>query len=168
MNLLTIRSKWAKSSYVIFAKLLALNSILNILESVQIKLFTFLTSVTKASLIIWTPFITVVSETCRIIVNLLIFRPDMLVNTLVTFRAFSVFVEKFTIRKLVFVQHVKKRAIFPLLASALEPEWTDFLLNFTHVLFRVNSVSQVYHLIQAHSLYILVFIMRASELSVLK
>ena len=94
MNLLAARAERTEPSNVVFANLLSLNRVLHILECMKIELFAVLTSITKASFIVWT-LLDVVVIVPRYKVLLLILGSDMLVKALVSLLALAIVIEIF-------------------------------------------------------------------------
>jgi len=85
----------------------------------EVKLLAFLTSVTEPSLVVRALFYIVVWESRRIVILLIVLRPDMLIYALVSFLAFSILEEVLADRQFVLVEHMQEGAVVSLLTEVL-------------------------------------------------
>jgi hypothetical protein len=85
----------------------------------EVKLLAFLTSITEPSLVVRALFYIVVWESRRIVILLIVLRPDMLIYALVSFLAFSILEEVLADRQFVLVEHMQEGAVVSLLTEVL-------------------------------------------------
>jgi len=85
----------------------------------EVKLLAFLTSITEPSLVVRALFYIVVWESRRIVILLIVLRPDMLIYAFVSFLAFSILEEVLADRQLVLVEHMQEGAVVSLLTEVL-------------------------------------------------
>jgi|TARA_B110000285_G_C14848543_1_gene478839 hypothetical protein len=85
----------------------------------EVKLLAFLTSITEPSLVVRALFYIVVWESRRIVILLIVLRPDMLIYAFVSFLAFSILEEVLADRQFVLVEHMQEGAVVSLLTEVL-------------------------------------------------